>query len=168
MNNEMSIAFKSIRLHPSGMQFLADHGLLTAADVALFAVAGYDGLAYAHFKPWILAGAAILLLFLLYRYMYVTRIVYVIGDEQLKYQEGIFTETKDFIELYRVVDYSEQRSFLQILFGLKTVSIYSGDRTRPRLDMIGIDNDMDLISEIRQRVEYNKTRRNIHEFTNTK
>ena len=94
--------------------------------------------------------------------------VYVIGDEQLKYQKGIFTETKDFIELYRVVDYSEQRSFLQILFGLKTVSIYSGDRTRPRLDMIGIDKDMDLISEIRQRVEYNKTRRNIHEFTNTK
>ena len=94
--------------------------------------------------------------------------VYVISDEQLKYEFGIFSTNKDFIELYRVVDYSEQRSFLQILLGLKTVSIYSGDRTRPRLDIIGVPDKMNLINTIRERVEINKKRRNIHEFTNTK
>ena len=94
--------------------------------------------------------------------------VYIISAEQLKYEFGIFSTTKDYIELYRVVDYSEQRSFLQILFGLKTVSVYSGDRTRPRLDIIGIPDKMNLINTIRERVEINKKRRNIHEFTNTK
>ena len=94
--------------------------------------------------------------------------VYVISDQQLKYEFGIFSRAKVFIELCRVVDYSEQRSFLQILLGLKTVSIYSGDRTRPRLDIIGVPDKMNLINTIRERVEINKKQRNIHEFTNTK
>ena len=52
------------------------------------------------------------------------------------------------------------------MFGLKTISIYSGDRTNPRLDMIGVLKSTDIISELRIRVEANKARRNIHEFTN--
>ena len=155
-----------MRLHPSGLQFYADYWPFVAADAVTFAAAGYDGLANAKFKLWLLAAALALCLLLIYKYMYVTRMVYVVTDEQLKFQEGIFCETKDFIELYRVVDYSEQRTFVQMLFGLKTVSIYSGDRTHPRLDMIGIPADLDIIADIRQRVETNKTRRNIHEFTN--
>ena len=55
---------------------------------------------------------------------------------------------------------------LQMLFGLKTVSIYSGDKTCPRLDIIGVKGDTDLITMIRERVEYNKKKHNIHEFTN--
>lgn len=100
--------------------------------------------------------------------MFITRTVYIITEEQLKYEFGLFSCQRDFIELYRVVDYSEQRSFLQILLGLKTISIFSGDRTNPRLDLIGIRNDFDLIAVIRERVEINKKKRNIHEFTNFK
>ena len=118
--------------------------------------------------PYLLGLVMLAVLYLVYRYLYITRMVYVISDEQLKYEFGIFSRAKDFIELYRVVDYSEQRSFLQILLGLKTVSIYSGDRTRPRLDIIGVPDKMNLINTIRERVEINKKRRNIHEFTNTK
>ena len=94
------------------------------------------------------------------------RISYIITEEQLQYEYGILSLQRDFIELYRVVDYSEQRSFLQMLFGLKTVSIYSGDKTCPRLDIIGVLGDSDLITMIRERVEYNKKKHNIHEFTN--
>ena len=150
------------------MQFAADNVGGMALCLVLLGIAGYDGLVPREYTPFIIGAAILLFTCLTYRYVYLTRIVYVITEEQLKYDEGIFQCNRDFIELYRVVDYSEQRTFLQMLFGLKTVSIYSGDRTRPRLDLTGIDNDMDLISEIRRRVEYNKTRRNIHEFTNTK
>ena len=55
---------------------------------------------------------------------------------------------------------------MQQLLGLKTVSIYSGDRTCPRLDIIGVPEDQNLIRTIRERVEYNKRMANIHEFTN--
>lgn len=149
------------------MQFYTEEGLTVVGVIALLALAGYDGLAPQWATPYIIGVAIVLILYLVYRYLYVTRTVYVITSEQLKYECGVFSCSRDFIELYRVVDYSEQRSFLQILLGIKTVSIYSGDRTHPRLDLVGIDNKLDLISTIRERVEINKKLHNIHEFTNT-
>ena len=163
----MSISYPSIRIHPSAMQFYTDEGITITGVVALFALAGYDGLTPKWMTPYIIGVAVAIILYLVYRYLYVTRMVYVITSEQLKYECGVFSCNRDFIELYRVVDYSEQRSFLQMLFGIKTISIYSGDRTHPRLDLIGIDNKSDLISTIRERVEINKKLHNIHEFTNT-
>ena len=52
------------------------------------------------------------------------------------------------------------------LFGLKTVSIYSGDRTTPRLDIIGVRKGVELQTFIRERVEFNKQNRLIYEITN--
>ena len=113
-----------------------------------------------------MTAAAILLANLFCKYLYLSRVRYTINEEQLQYEYGIFSIQRDYIELYRVVDYSEQRSVPQRLFSLKTVSIYSGDKTCPRLDVVGVRNHTDLIKVIRERVEYNKKKRNIHEFTN--
>jgi uncharacterized membrane protein YdbT with pleckstrin-like domain len=132
----------------------------------ILALAGYDGLLPDSLFPFLMAAAALMFANLLCRYLYLSRMRYAINEEQLQYEYGIFSIQRDYIELYRVVDYSEQRSFLQMLFGLKTVSIYSGDKTCPRLDVVGVRNQLDLISAIRERVEYNKKKRNIHEFTN--
>ena len=143
-------------------------GITTVCVCLLFIAIGYEGLMPESVVPYLLGLVMLAVLYLVYRYLYITRMVYVISDEQLKYEFGIFSRAKDFIELYRVVDYSEQRSFLQILLGLKTVSIYSGDRTRPRLDIIGVPDKMNLINTIRERVEINKKQRNSHEFTTTK
>ena len=164
----MNTPYPSIRLHPSGRQFVVQEGMTMVCVCLLFIAIGYEGLMPEAVVPYLLGVVLLTVLYLVYRYLYITRMVYVISDEQLKYEFGIFSTTKDFIELYRVVDYSELRSFLQILFGLKTVSIYSGDRTRPCLDIIGVPDEMNLINTIRERVEINKKRRNIHEFTNTK
>lgn len=164
----MSNPYPSIRIHPSAMQFYVEEVLTIAGVISLFALVGYDGLAPKWMTPCIIGIAVIFILYLLYRYLYVSRMVYVITSEQLKYECGVFSCNRDFIELYRVVDYSEQRSFLQILLGIKTISIYSGDRTHPRIDLVGISNKLDLISTIRERVELNKKRHNIHEFTNTR
>ena len=54
----------------------------------------------------------------------------------------------------------------QQLFGLKTVTIYSGDRNNVKLDMIGIKASNDIVSEIRCRVEFNKKNKGIYEITN--
>jgi hypothetical protein len=72
----------------------------------------------------------------------------------------------DYQELYRVVDFNESQTFMQQLFRLKTVSIYSGDRTTPRLDIIGVPMKENLVTAIRERVETNKRRRSIYEITN--
>ena len=68
--------------------------------------------------------------------------------------------------LYRVVDYQQNRTFLQQLLGLKTITILSGDRNMNRLDIIGVRETENIVSEIRNRVEYNKRMKSIYEITN--
>ena len=52
------------------------------------------------------------------------------------------------------------------LTGLKTVSVYSGDRMTPKLDIYGVEYRTNLVGHIRERVETNKQRKGIYEITN--
>ena len=88
------------------------------------------------------------------------------SNEQLVFEHGVFHREVDYQELYRVVDFNESQTFMQQLFRLKTVSIYSGDRTTPRLDIIGVPMKEELVTTIRKRVETSKRRRSIYEITN--
>ena len=67
---------------------------------------------------------------------------------------------------YGGVDYQQHRSLLQQLTGLKTITIMSGDRNLPNLDIIGVEEEEEVVQEIRLRVEYNKQMKHIHEITN--
>jgi uncharacterized membrane protein YdbT with pleckstrin-like domain len=101
-----------------------------------------------------------------YSMVYLRQMEYTITGEQLVYEHGVFTRSRDYIELYRVVDFDEKRSFLQLLLGLKTIVVHSGDRTMPKLKIIGIREKADVVSCLRERVSYNRKRMNIHEFAN--
>lgn len=91
---------------------------------------------------------------------------FIITEEQFIYEHGVFRRTRDFMELYRIVDFREESSFPQRIFGLKTIQIYSGDRSTPRLDMTGMDMRADLIPFIRERVGASRKRNGIYEITN--
>ena len=69
-------------------------------------------------------------------------------------------------EQYRIVDFVEHQSLMQQLCGLKTVRIFSMDRNTPRLDLVGIRHNFDVVTLIRERVEYNKRKKGIYEITN--
>ena len=162
----MSQTYPTISIHPHGLQFVAGNMGGITLTVAVLTIAGCDGLVPKSLFPFLMILFLVMLINLSCRYVYLRRMLFCINEEQVRYEYGIFSLQRDYIELYRVVDYSEQRSFAQMLFGLKTVSIYSGDKTSPRLDVVGVRNHIDLITIIRERVEYNKKKRNIHEFTN--
>lgn len=104
--------------------------------------------------------------YLAYSCLFLLRCRFTITGEQLIYERGVFSRKSDFIELYRVVDFKENRSLLQQLVGLKTVVVYSGDRTHPHLVITGVHNRVPLVAIIRERVEYNKQRKGIYEITN--
>ena len=74
--------------------------------------------------------------------------------------------SSDYMELYRIVDYQENRTPMQQLVGLKNVTILSGDKTLPKLKLIGIRSNLRILEDIRMRVEYNKKKRSIYEITN--
>ena len=70
------------------------------------------------------------------------------------------------MELYRVNDYIERMSFLDTLLGLKTVIVYSSDRTNDTITLFGVDRKIDIIPLLRANVEQSKTRRNVYEIAN--
>jgi uncharacterized membrane protein YdbT with pleckstrin-like domain len=132
-------------------------------SLVLFLVAGHDAITFK--MPFLVLGTVTMLM-TLYGCLYLSKIQYVISAEQLIVQQGVFHRTSDYIELYRIVDFSEQRDILEQFFGLKTISIYSGDRTNPKLDICGVQEKVDVVGIIRERVEYNKQIKGVYEITN--
>ena len=114
----------------------------------------------------VLSVSLVLVLLLSYRYIYLRHIRYIIGEEQLVCENGIFHRSVNYMELYRIVDFYEHQTLLQQLFSLKSVIIYSMDRQTPRLELQGLSNTSEVVSIIRERVEYNKQKRCVYEITN--
>lgn len=155
--------YGTIRLCPHIMQFAIDRLPLILLNMTGYVCAGMDVIPL---KGLTLGISILLSSYLLYLFIYIRKMDFVVTSEQLIHEHGVFVRDSEYIELYRVVDFKENRSFLQQLAGLKTVSVYSGDRNTPRLDIIGVRNSMNLVAHIRERVEYNKQRKGIYEITN--
>lgn len=155
--------FRVITLRPHWGQYIISQGLMFLVSLVLFLVAGHDAITIK--MPFLILGSVTLFM-MLYGCLYLSKLQFIISSEQLIIQHGVFHRSSDYIELYRIVDFSEQRDILEQLFGLKTVSIYSGDRTNPKLDIYGVMEKVDVVCIIRERVEYNKQRRGVYEITN--
>lgn len=123
-------SFGTMIFRPRARQYLANDLIITAVCLAGLAVAGIDGVFMGNILLWAsLAIAACLV----YRFLYLRSMRFIITDEQFIYEHGVFRRTRDFMELYRIVDFREESSFSQQIFGLKTIQIYSGDRSTPPL-----------------------------------
>ena len=156
-------AYADVSLRPSWRQLLIDEGVSILGALALVVAGGLDGIP-AH--TLLLCLGLALVVKVCYRLVYLRQMVYTVTGEQLVYEHGVFSRSRDYIELYRVVDFDEKRNFLQLLLGLKTVVVHSGDRTMPKLRIIGIREDAQVVECLRERVSYNRKRMNIHEFAN--
>lgn len=154
---------QGVVLQPHAGQFFIDELPTLVLCCAGWVYGGMEGLPLTALAVPV---ALLLSLILLYRFVYLRRIRYRIGAEQLVSEHGIIRRKVDYMELYRIVDFQEHQSLLQQLCGLKTVSIFSMDRNTPRLDLIGVRRSNDIVAVIRERVEYNKRKKGIYEITN--
>lgn len=155
--------FDTLIRRPYALQFVADELPLMLLCTTGLAVSGMDEAPLGRLLFWFSFTIA---LCLAYRFFYMRLTVFRITAGQIIYEHGVFHRTRDYMELYRVVDFREDRNFMQQLFGIKTVWVYSGDRTIPCLRLIGMDNRDDLISMIRERMTYNRQKNGIYEITN--
>ena len=155
--------YEDVRIRPDWRQLLIDELMSILAAVVLLIIGGLDSVQY-HSVFFCLAMALGFKVY--YRVVYLRTMLYTITGEQLVYEHGVFSRSRDYIELYRIVDFDEKRSFLQLILGLKTVVVHSGDRTMPKLLIIGIRERNDIVTPLRERVSYNRKRMNIHEFAN--
>lgn len=148
--------FQSIVLQPHAGQFVIDELPAIVLCCTAWVYGGMEGLPLTALAVPV---AALLSLALLYRFIYLRRTRYHIGSEQLISRHGVLSRKTDYMEQYRIVDFVEHQSLMQQLCGLKTVRIFSMDRNTPRLDLVGIRHNFDVVTLIRERVEYNKRKR---------
>lgn len=91
---------------------------------------------------------------------------WIITKDELIFRHGIISRREEHLELYRVIDYSERRSFLQLIFNNKTVKVISGDASDPVLYIYGIDRKIPIINTLRDRVKIARKESGIFEVTN--
>lgn len=155
--------YNDFTISPHWGEFVIEDGVLLALLPPAFFVLG---LGKFPFRWCFLILMCIVMAYLMYRHRFITTIKYRVGTEQLMVECGVLGIRRNYIEMYRIVDYAEHRSVLHRLFGIKAVTIYSTDRTTPCLTFLGIPEDYDIIAAIRERVEYNKKLKGIYEITN--
>lgn len=157
----LNARFSTITLRPSFLQWVTDKcGWITINII------GYC----LYFDSTLPTAGLILMiamsLHILYMLLYLRLMKFTVTNEQIIYNHGVFNRKSEFIELYRVIDFHEDVSFIQNLLDIKTVTVHSGDRTTPRLRIPGIPLGYPLVQTLRERVEYNKRRKGIYEITN--
>ena len=152
---------------PELRYFIRSNLLILALTVALF----YAFLFFFDKKEMlpiytIMSVYIFILGYLIYQYIYTQRILWIMTEEQLIYIRGIIAIEKDYLELYRIYDFSEDSSILDRMFGLKNIRIASSDRSTPVLSITGIDKNINLLSSLRSQVELMKKTHKIHEIAN--
>lgn len=154
---------KTFIIKPKMGQYLSDNWELVLIFIASFIFSGIDIESVSYFC---LGTALFTALFLLYRFWFFSTVEWIVSDEKIRYTRGIFNRSTDFLELYRVIDYKEQQGLIQQLLNIKTLIIYSGDKSHGILCIYGLPENNDIVDFIRNSVEYQKKQKKIYEITN--
>lgn len=88
---------------------------------------------------------------------------FILFEDRLVVKEGIFFRTNDFIELYRIKDYSSYQTLFMQMLSLMAVTIYSSDKTSPELQIKGIKNS-GVLERLRLLVEEQRRIKGVREF----
>ena len=110
--------------------------------------------------------AGFILVLLVLRYAMLVNVKWVVEKETLRRIKGILSKQTDYIEMYRITDFRESQSLLQRIMGVKTVTVYTTDRSDDVTDITGVPADVNLIGIIRENVEKCRKEKRIYEIAN--
>ncbi len=86
---------------------------------------------------------------------------YCLTENKLIVDTGLFSRTEDEIRLYRIMDITLKRSFVERLFGLGTIHCCSGDKTSPEFDIKHIKKPKDVKNMLSDMVEKERLERRV-------
>ena len=119
------------------------------------------------FEPYILnlpVFLAILYAFYLgYHMLKIYCLRYEISSEEFRYYSGVLHRKHEFIELYRLKDFSVDRPLVYRLFGMGNLTIYTSDKTTPVFKMEAIKNPRKIYKTLRGLVEQNRREKHVFE-----
>ncbi|MDP9079955.1 MAG: PH domain-containing protein [Bacteroidota bacterium] len=87
----------------------------------------------------------------IYRYIFISRVIYLVTQEYIRVTKGILIKQIDTVELFRVKDYVITKPFLLQIFRLMDLHLKTTDPENPIVWLQGIPQS-DIIEIIRNRV----------------
>jgi len=115
------------------------------------------------FLPGFLWLSIAILVFAVYRYLFIRSTVYRVTAEVLRFSRGLFFMRTDTVELFRVKDYILTQSFLLQVFGLMNVALKTTDPENPVVWLRGIPYS-NLIDTLRDRIMETRKHNRIYEI----
>jgi membrane protein YdbS with pleckstrin-like domain len=131
----------------------------------LWAAAGVIGLVFAAF--WFIplyAVAPIPVLWAVWRYLVVRTRIYELTSERLRITSGVFNQTVDEVELYRVKDTLMLRPWWMRLIGLSTIVLETSDRSLPKVEIPALPKGSEFRERLRKQVELQRDKKRVREL----
>lgn len=81
---------------------------------------------------------------------------YKLTSQRLYIKTGVFSQTIEQTELYRIRDYTVKKPLKQRIFGLGTLEIISSDKTQPNIHLTAIKDPEGIADLLREGVELSR------------
>lgn len=103
-------------------------------------------------------------LWAVWRYLVVRTRIYELTTERLRITYGVFNQTVDEVELYRVKDTLMLRPWWMRIIGLSTVHLDTSDRSMPKVDIQALPNGREFREILRKQVELQRDKKRVREM----
>ena len=129
---------------------------LIAAPIVYYYVRGW-------WWPWYVnAGLVVVgLLLLVIPVLIVKQFRYRISNYRIDFERGLLGKKIETMELWHVDDIEFQQSFFDRLMGVGNITVFSDDKTTPKLELRGLPNPRPLFESLKQRVIAVKRQRGV-------
>ncbi len=87
--------------------------------------------------------------------------VYSFDEERFFIESGFLNKKEEEVRLYRVLDLSVSRNFLQRIFGLGTIHLRTSDKSLGDFDIVNIKNVKDVKEKLSQLVEEQRDKKRV-------
>ena len=82
-------------------------------------------------------------------------------EDKLLIDTGFLSTKQEEIKLYRIMDVTLNRSFIQRIFGVGTIHCCSGDKSTPEFDIKDIKNSFDVKEKLSRMIEKKKKKKRV-------
>lgn len=100
----------------------------------------------------------------LWRWIVLRATRYELTSQRISLSRGVFSKTRDAMELYRVRDITVFEPFVFRMFGVGNVVLQTSDRTNRTFTFQAVKNPSDLADLVRQNVEGCRMRKGVREI----
>lgn len=116
------------------------------------------------FFPPAYAALVLPLGWMIWRFLVIRCEVYELTSQRLRISKGVFNQTSDEIELYRVKDVLLERKWWMRVLGLGSLHLETSDRSLPQITIPSISDATDLRETLRREVEIVRDTKRVREL----